>query len=48
MKDLSDSKRVLGISIIRDKNNDSLALSQRSYLERLVDKFAMKNAKPVT
>ncbi|OAE31211.1 hypothetical protein AXG93_4188s1020 [Marchantia polymorpha subsp. ruderalis] len=48
MKDLGDSKRVLGINIIRDKKNYSLALSQRSYLKRLVDKFAMKNAKPVT
>lgn len=48
MKDLGDSSRVLGIDIIRDRKRGVLALSQHGYLEKLVDKFAMRDAKPVT
>lgn len=48
MKDLSDFTKLLGMSIIKDRKNDSLALSQRDFLKKLVEKFAMRNVKPVT
>ena len=34
MKDLGEASYILGIQIIRDRNNKLLALSQTSYIDR--------------
>ena len=47
MKDLGEAKKILGISIIRDRANESLVMSQQGYLEKLIDKFSMRGSKPV-
>ena len=48
MKDLSPTKQLLGIEITCDKKNRRLWLSQESYIERILERFNMKEAKPVT
>ncbi|CAM8881378.1 unnamed protein product [Rhodiola kirilowii] len=45
MKDLGHAKKILGVNIIRDKRNKKIYLSQSDYLNKVVDKFAMKSAK---
>ena len=41
MKDLGDASFVLGIQIHRDRSQDILGLSQRSYIEKVVKRFGM-------
>ena len=48
MKDLSPSKEILGIEITCDGKNRRLRLSQESYIERILERFNMKEAKPIT
>ena len=48
MKDLGAAKKILGMRIIRDKKNHKLALSQGEYIEKVLHRFRMKNAKPVS
>ena len=48
MKDLSPTKQILGIEITHDKKNRRLWLSQESYVERILERFNMKEAKLVT
>ena len=43
MKDLGDASFVLGIQILRDRSRDILGLSQKSYIEKVLDRFGMKN-----
>ena len=45
MKDLGDVCYVLGIQIIRDRKNRRLALSQATYVDKVLDRFAMQNSK---
>ena len=47
MKDLGEAKRILGMEIVRDKNQGVLKISQKSYLRRILDRFDMKDAKPI-
>ena len=47
-KDLSPVKQILGMEITRDRKNRRLWLSQESYVERILERFNMKKAKPVT
>ena len=47
MKDLGNAKRILGIEITRNRAENKLCLKQCNYLLKLVDRFAMKNCKPV-
>ena len=47
MKDLGPAKKMLGINIYRDRKNKQLWLSQERYIEKLLERFNMKNAKPV-
>ena len=42
MKDLGDASFVLGIQIHRDRSRGILGLSQKSYIERVLDRFGMK------
>ena len=46
MKDLRETSFVLGIKILRDCSQGILRLSQKSYIDKVLDKFDMKNSKP--
>ena len=48
MKDLGSAKRILGMEISRDKKASKLWFSQERYIERILEKFNMKNSKPVS
>ena len=48
MKDLGPAKPILGMEITRDRKNRRLWLSQERYVERILERFNMKEAKPVT
>ncbi|RVW60152.1 Retrovirus-related Pol polyprotein from transposon TNT 1-94 [Vitis vinifera] len=43
MKDLGEASYVLGIKILRDRANEVLKLSQRTYIEKILKKFSMQN-----
>ena len=45
MKDLGQASYVLGIQIIRDRKNRLLALSQASYIDKVLARFSMQNSK---
>ncbi|CAM8963657.1 unnamed protein product [Rhodiola kirilowii] len=46
MKDLGVTQRILRVRITRDRNKKIMYLSQTDYLEKVLDKFQLKNAKP--
>ena len=48
MKDLGAAKQILGIRIIRDKANGTLKLSQAEYWKKILSRFNMNEAKPVS
>ena len=48
MKDLSPAKQNLRTEITHDKKNRRLWLSQESYIKRILERFNMKETKPVT
>ena len=48
MKNLGAVKKILGMEIHRDRGNGRLWLTQRSYLEKIVEFFGMGNAKVVS
>jgi hypothetical protein len=48
MKDLGAAKKILGMRIIRDRKNHKLTLSQGEYTEKVLERFRMQNAKPVS
>ena len=48
MKDLGAAKKILGMRITRDKKNHKLTLSQGEYIEKVLERFRMKNKKPVS
>ena len=48
MKDLGSASQILGIKISRDRTNGKLWLSQESYIEKVLDKFNMGKAKPMS
>jgi len=48
MKYLSITFFVLGIEIYRDRTREILGLSQKGYIERVLDRFNMKSCKPCT
>ncbi|GJV06387.1 retrotransposon protein, putative, ty1-copia subclass [Tanacetum coccineum] len=45
MKDLGEAAYILGIKIIRDRSKQLIALSQSTYLEKILKKFRMENSK---
>ena len=45
MKDLGEAAYILGIQIFRDRKNRMLALSQASYVDKMMDRFAMQDSK---
>ena len=48
MKDLGATKQILGMRITRDRKNRKLTLSQSEYIEKVLKRFNMQNAKPVS
>ena len=48
MKNLGAAKKILGMEIHSDRSNGRLWLTQRSYLEKIVELFGMGNAKAVS
>jgi hypothetical protein len=48
MKYLGVAKKILGMKIIRDRKNHKLALSQGEYIEKVLERFRMQNAKLVS
>ena len=48
MKDLGTAKQILGMRIIRDKANGTLKLSQSEYVKKVLNRFNMNEAKPVS
>ena len=47
MKDLGLAEQILGMEITRDRKNRRLWLSQESYVEQILERFNMKEAKAV-
>ncbi|GJR53654.1 transposable element [Tanacetum coccineum] len=48
MKDLGAAKKILGMEIIRDRRERRLYLSQKKYIEKVLQRFRMNNSKPVS
>ena len=48
MKDLGEAKKILGMEILRDRAKGVLYLSQRKYIEKVVQRFSMDDAKGVS
>lgn len=48
MKDLGPARKILGISISRDRKARKLWLSQEKYIEKVLERFRMENAKSVS
>ena len=48
MKNLGAAKQILGMRIIRDKANGTLKLSQLEYEKKVLNRFNMNEAKPVS
>ncbi|KAG8480749.1 hypothetical protein CXB51_025125 [Gossypium anomalum] len=48
MKDLGPAKKILGMEILRDRKASKLYLSQKGYMEKVLCRFNMQSAKPVS
>ena len=48
MKDLGPAKQILGMKIVRDRGIKKLWLSQEKYIEKVLQRFNMYNAKAVS
>lgn len=48
MKDLDAAKQILGMRITRDMKNHKLTLYESEYIEKVLKRFNMQNAKPVS
>lgn len=48
MEDLGPAKKILGMQITRDKHRGPLQLSQAEYINRVLQRFNMGDAKPVS
>lgn len=47
MKDLGTAKKILGMEITRDRSVGKFFLSQQSYVEKVLQRFNISNAKPL-
>ena len=45
MKDLGEASYVLGIQLFRDRKNKTITLSQASYIDKVLERFSMKDSK---
>jgi hypothetical protein len=48
MKDFGVAKKILGMRITKDRKNCKLTLSQGEYIEKVLERFRMKNEKLVS
>ena len=48
MKDLGDASYILGIKLMQDCKNKRLALSQASFIEKILAHFNMQNSKKMS
>ena len=48
MKDQGAAKKILGMKIHRDRKARKLCLSQKNYIRKVLEKFSMLDAKPVS
>ena len=48
MKDLGPAQQILGMKIVRERTKRKLWLSQEKYIKRVLERFNMKCAKPVS
>ena len=47
MKDLGKAEHILGMRIKRQREQHTLYLSQEKYIEKVLDRFNMVDAKPL-
>ena len=45
MKDLGETQYILGIKVLRDRKNRKLALSQATYINKILVKYVMHDSK---
>ncbi|TYK00851.1 gag/pol protein [Cucumis melo var. makuwa] len=45
LKDLGNAQYVLGIQIVRNRKNKTLAMSQTSYIDKMLSRYKMQNSK---
>lgn len=48
MKDLGGVKKILGMEIKHDKNARKILVSQKGYIQKVLRKFGMFEAKPIS
>jgi ATP-binding cassette subfamily B (MDR/TAP) protein 1 len=48
MKNSGATKKILGIRITRERKNRKLTLSCGEYIKKVLERFRMQNAKPVS
>ena len=48
IKELGDLKWILNMEVTRDRKNKVMTLSQESYIRKLIKRFNMETAKPVS
>ena len=48
MKDLGIAKKILGMEIHKDRESRKLWLSQKNYIRKVLEKFNMQDAKPMS
>src|SRR3954462_11501850 len=48
MKDLGEARKILGMEITRDRSADALWLSQKNHILKVLERFNMTEARPVT
>jgi transposase InsO family protein len=47
MKDMGEATYILGVKISRDRSKRSLSLSQEPYINKVLERFNMKDCKPI-
>ena len=48
MKDLGATKKILGMEILRERALGRLWLYQSGYVRKVLERFSMENAKPIS
>ncbi|KAG8482498.1 hypothetical protein CXB51_024223 [Gossypium anomalum] len=48
MKDLGPVKKILGMEILRDRKASKLYISQKAYIDKVLCRFKMQSAKPIS
>lgn len=48
MKDLGEASSVLGVTITRDSEKNTIAIDQQNYISKVIEKFGMKDCNPIS